>query len=84
VLGRALLAARTDANSFWILLSGNAEVAIQSSTATTPTPVTASATSNAAAVVPAPAAVTVTATRAVSKTGASAASTVCQKRKAHP
>jgi hypothetical protein len=27
VLGRALISARTDANSFWMLLSGNAEVA---------------------------------------------------------
>jgi hypothetical protein len=26
VLGRALLATRTDANKFWMLLSGNAEV----------------------------------------------------------
>jgi hypothetical protein len=32
VLGRALLAARTDTNSFWMLLSGNAEVAFPSST----------------------------------------------------
>jgi hypothetical protein len=30
VLGRALLSARTDANSFWMLLSGNAEVAFTS------------------------------------------------------
>jgi hypothetical protein len=30
VLGIALLSARTDANSFWMLLSGNAEVAIPS------------------------------------------------------
>jgi hypothetical protein len=35
VLGRALLAARTDANSFWMLLSGNPEVAFPSTTATT-------------------------------------------------
>jgi hypothetical protein len=35
VLGRALLAARNDANSFWMLLSGNAEVAFSSTTATT-------------------------------------------------
>jgi hypothetical protein len=38
VLGRALLAARTDPNRFWMLLSGNAEVAFPSTTATT-TPV---------------------------------------------
>jgi hypothetical protein len=35
VLGRALLSARTDANSFWMLLSGNPEVAFPSTTATT-------------------------------------------------
>jgi hypothetical protein len=34
VLGRALLSVRTDANSFWMLLSGNAEVAFPSTTAT--------------------------------------------------
>jgi hypothetical protein len=39
VLGRALLAARTDANQFWMLLSGNPEVAFSSTTATT-TPAT--------------------------------------------
>jgi hypothetical protein len=37
VLGRALLAARTDANRFWMLLSGNAEVAFPPTTATTTT-----------------------------------------------
>jgi hypothetical protein len=35
VLGQALLAARTDPNRFWMLLSGNAEVAFPSTTATT-------------------------------------------------
>jgi hypothetical protein len=35
VLGRALLAARTDPNHFWMLLSGNSEVAFPSTTATT-------------------------------------------------
>jgi hypothetical protein len=35
VLGRALVATRTDVNSFWMLLSGNAEVAFSSTTATT-------------------------------------------------
>jgi hypothetical protein len=35
VLGRALIATRTDANSFWMLLSGNAEVAFSSTAATT-------------------------------------------------
>jgi hypothetical protein len=49
VLGRALLAVRTDPNRFWMLLSGNAEVTFPSSTTTTtptanlPTPATASA-----------------------------------------
>jgi hypothetical protein len=49
VLGRALIAARTDANSFWMLLSGNAEVAFPSRTMTIvaaailPTPATAAA-----------------------------------------
>jgi hypothetical protein len=50
VLGRALLSARTDANSFWRLLSGNAEVAFPSITTTAaaanlPTPATAAASS---------------------------------------
>jgi hypothetical protein len=53
VLGRALLAARTDANIFWILLSGNVEVAFPSRTTTIaaaanlPTPTTGAATSTA-------------------------------------
>jgi hypothetical protein len=34
VLGRALLAVRTDPNSFWMLLSGNPEVAFSSTTTT--------------------------------------------------
>jgi hypothetical protein len=44
VLGQALLAARTDANRFWMILSGNAEVAFPSTTTPTaslPTPVAA-------------------------------------------
>jgi hypothetical protein len=51
VLGRALLSARNDANSFWMLLSGNAEVVFPSRTATItaaailPTPAAAAATS---------------------------------------
>jgi hypothetical protein len=44
VLGRALLIARSDPNSFWMLLSGNAEVAFPSST-----PATAAATSTSTA-----------------------------------
>jgi hypothetical protein len=56
VLGRALLATRTDANSFWMLLSGNAEVAFPSRTTTIaaanlPTPATVGASANAAFVV---------------------------------
>jgi hypothetical protein len=49
LLGRALLSTRTDANSFWMLFSGNAEVAFPSRTtavaANLPTPATAAATS---------------------------------------
>jgi hypothetical protein len=53
VLGRALLAARNDANSFWMLLSGNVEVAFPSRTtkitaaASLPRPTTATAASTA-------------------------------------
>jgi hypothetical protein len=46
VLGRALLAVRTDPNLFWIFLSGNAEIVFQSTTAPTmclPIPATAAA-----------------------------------------
>jgi hypothetical protein len=52
VLGRALLSARTNANSFWMLLSGNVEVAFASATASLTTPATSAATSteNVAAV----------------------------------
>jgi hypothetical protein len=52
VLGRALLAARTDPNRLWMLLSGNAEITFPSTAATTNTPATttAAAPSNAAAV----------------------------------
>jgi hypothetical protein len=51
LLGRALLSARTDVNNFWMLLSGNAEVAFLSratviaATADLPTLATAYATS---------------------------------------
>jgi hypothetical protein len=64
VLGRALLAARSDANSFWMLLSGNAEVAFPSRTTTIaaaanlPTAVAAAATVDAAAVVATSASIT--------------------------
>jgi hypothetical protein len=51
VVGRALLAARTDANSFWMILSGHAEVAFPSRTATiAPAADNASTTANVAAV----------------------------------
>jgi hypothetical protein len=76
VLGRALLATRTDPNLFWMFLSGNAEIIFQSTTANFPLPVIAAATSNAA-LFPADA------------TGAFAAAnvttpTACLKRKARP
>jgi hypothetical protein len=53
VLGRALLAARIDANRFWMLLSGNAEVAFPprsttiAAAANLPTPAITAATSTA-------------------------------------
>jgi hypothetical protein len=47
VLGRALLATRTDPHLLWMLLIGNAEIAFPS-TANLPSPATAIATSNAA------------------------------------
>jgi hypothetical protein len=50
VLGRALLAARTDANTFWMLLAGNAEVAFPSRTTTTITAAAILSTSASAAV----------------------------------
>ena len=95
VLGRALVCERTNANSFWMLLSGNSEVAFPPTAATTTlavdllTPGTveaeADATSNATA------AVTVTASRAASTTDASTAAkvaaitpTACHKRKGRP
>jgi hypothetical protein len=94
VLGRALLATRTSVNSFWMLLSGNAEVAFLSTTAAAAnltTPATAAgATSNVAPVV-ATVAATAAVTHAASTTTASAVdiatsptATARQKRKAHP
>jgi hypothetical protein len=53
VLGQALLAVRTDANSFWMILSGNAEVAVPpttttiAATANPPTPAVTAATPTA-------------------------------------
>jgi hypothetical protein len=94
VLGRALLSASTDANSFWMLFSGNAEVAFPSTTATTtlaaklPTHANVDASTNAAAVA-AIDAVTAATTRTDSTSGATAATnaatpTASQKRKARP
>jgi hypothetical protein len=50
VLGRALLATRTNPNLFWMLLSGNTEIIFPPTTANSPSPVIATATSNAAVV----------------------------------
>jgi hypothetical protein len=49
VLGRALLAVRSDPNRFWMLLSGNAEVVFPSTTAATTTAASLSTPANAAA-----------------------------------
>jgi hypothetical protein len=94
LLGQALFAARTDPNRFWMLLSGNPEVAFPSTTATTPPPgnlpTPATAASTAAAVSATVAVtVTVTATLADSTSDDSVADyvatpTVYQKRKARP
>jgi hypothetical protein len=71
VLGRALLAASTDVNRFWMLLSGNAEVVLSSTTATPtpaanlPTPATVGASAVAVT-----ATVTAAVTRDASSTGA--------------
>jgi hypothetical protein len=75
LLGRALLAVRTDPNRFWMLLSGNAELAFPATTATTtpaaslPTPAIASATLNTDG---ACTVATATVIRAASSTGGSA------------
>jgi hypothetical protein len=88
VLGRALLAVRTDPNRFWMLLSGNLEVAFPTITATM-TAATNLPTSSAAAVTAIAAITFTTAARAASTTGVSATanvapSTARQKRKARP
>jgi hypothetical protein len=77
VLGRALLAVRTDPNRFWVFLSGNAEVAFPSTTAAAslPTPATAVAAENVAPVI-----VTASVTAAFS----AVASAAGQKRKVCP
>ncbi len=82
VLGRALLAARTDTNGFWMLLSGNAEVvAFATTTATTtlaenlPTSTTAATTVTVAPVI---------ATASVTVTCHIVAPAAGQKHKAYP
>jgi hypothetical protein len=93
VLGRALLAGRTDRNRFWMLLSGNVEVAFPPTTATTTLAANLPTHTNvdASAAVAATAAVTAATTRAASTSGAAAAAandaatpTASQKRKARP
>jgi hypothetical protein len=83
VLGRALLAVRTDPNSFWMLLSGNSEVAFPSTTVTTTAAASLTTPANAAA---AENAAPVAATASTSTTAASSvvASATGQKRKACP
>jgi hypothetical protein len=83
VLGRALLAVRTDPNHFWMLLSGNSEVAFPSTTVTTtvaaslPAPANAAATENIAPVA-------VNATVSATAASSAVASDTGQKRKAWP
>jgi hypothetical protein len=95
VLGRALLAVRSDPNRFWMLLSGNTEVAFPSTTVTTtptanlPTPATAAATSNVASVVATGVVTRDASSRVASSTGSSAVDIVAtpnvgRKRKARP
>jgi hypothetical protein len=92
VLKRALLAVRTNANGFWMLLSGNAEVAFPSTTATTtpavnlPTPGTATtaATLDDDAVATLSPAAGATSAMSVSAVDIDATPPVGQKRKARP
>jgi hypothetical protein len=69
VLGRALLAARSNANSFWILLSGNAEVAFPSTSANRSTPAAAAAATTSAAVASVLSTLSTTVTGTLSKAG---------------
>jgi hypothetical protein len=81
VLGGALLAVRSDPNRFWMLLSGNAEVAIPSTTVTTtaaaslPMPANVAAAGNVAPVV---------ATASTTAASSFVAPTAGQKRKTCP
>jgi hypothetical protein len=92
VLGRALLAAHTNANSLWMLLSGNAEVAFPSRTTTIaaaanlPTPATTAATSaaNVAAVAAIAPTTGAASTLIVSAIDIVTTPTVDKKRKARP
>jgi hypothetical protein len=73
VLGRALLAVRSDANSLWMLLSGNAEVAFLSTIAAVgslPTSTTAATMTNVAAAVTAITTIEVAASLPMSATAA--------------
>ncbi len=93
VLGRALLAVRSDPDRLWLLISGNAEVTFPSTTATTtraasiPRAATAATTSNTDGASTAAAAATCP--QLSSSIGASAVDivatpTACQKRKTRP
>jgi hypothetical protein len=73
VLGRALLAARTNTNSFWMLLSGNAEVAFPATPATVAVSLHTAAAAAAAAVASAAAAAASAAAATASAATASAA-----------
>jgi hypothetical protein len=93
LLGRALFASRTDANSLWMFLSGNPEVAFSSQQAVTTTSaanIPAPATANVAAAAVTTATVTVAATMAASTGSTSAVAHVAthnaclRKRKACP
>jgi hypothetical protein len=86
VLGRALLSARADANRFWILLSGNAEIAFPSSnTMTTLMAANLSAPADlGASANPATGAAYTVATDGVPATNAAAVLASSKKRKACP
>jgi hypothetical protein len=74
VLGRALLTVRTDANRFWMLLSGNPEVAFTSTTATaTTTPAIASLPTFAAATTTAAIVIDIASSRAASASASASA-----------
>jgi hypothetical protein len=77
VLGRALLAVRTDPNHFWMLLSGNTEIAFPPTTATTAAAVSLPITTATNADVS-------TAAATGASTSDVATPTINQKRKAHP